>query len=71
MFVMVMFATQAIYSDRSSGTTFSHWEVPPWLLRLVNLLLEMTVPDLECASLQQVMTTSSIVMEWPTEQSAP
>jgi len=27
MFVMVMFATQATYSDRSSGTTFSHWEV--------------------------------------------
>ena len=27
MFVMVMYATQAIYSDRSSGTTFSHWEV--------------------------------------------
>lgn len=29
MFAMVMFATQAIYSDRSSGTTFSHWEVTP------------------------------------------
>ena len=27
MFVMVMYATQATYSDRSSGTTFSHWEV--------------------------------------------
>ena len=29
MFVMVIFATQAIYADRSSGTTFSHWEVTP------------------------------------------
>ena len=27
MFVMVMYATRAIYSDRASGTTFSHWEV--------------------------------------------
>lgn len=27
MFVMVIYATRAIYSDRSSGTTFSHWEV--------------------------------------------
>lgn len=27
MFVMVMFATQSIYADRSSGTTFTHWEV--------------------------------------------
>lgn len=24
---MVMLATQAIYPDRASGTTFSHWEV--------------------------------------------
>ena len=28
MFAMVMTATQAIYADRASGTTFSHWEVP-------------------------------------------
>ena len=28
MFLVVMYATQAIYADRSSGTTFSHWEVP-------------------------------------------
>ena len=27
MFAMVMLATQAIYADRASGTTFTHWEV--------------------------------------------
>ena len=27
MFAMVMTATQAIYADRASGTTFTHWEV--------------------------------------------
>ena len=37
MFVMVMYATQAIYSDRSSGTTFSHWEVTQLLLVLASL----------------------------------
>ena len=29
MFVMVMSATKATYADRASGTTFTHWEVPP------------------------------------------
>ena len=40
MFVMVMYATQAIYSDRSSGTTFSHWEVTQLLLVLASLQYE-------------------------------
>lgn len=29
MFAMVIQATRAIYADRSSGMTYTHWEVAP------------------------------------------
>ncbi|BDA43574.1 Phospholipid-transporting ATPase 3 [Coccomyxa sp. Obi] len=46
MFVMVMFATQSIYADRSSGTTFTHWEVGSILFTVVVVTVHLEIASI-------------------------